>query len=197
MKIANTNVINTDEIYQPFYFAYYKKYNQPIAISNNLNLVKEYMEIHRHVKPRCYRIEELSYTPGEIMIDYADSIIENYEDWYIPSVDVEMIKLNQTDLCDLFSHTLNGMKQILLTIQDIKKIPDSDKKTILEAMQIMSGYTTKKKIWNKIIDSFKLSDLLYIDIDEYLYKRQLYIDMRETKTRWGFLIEKKGGDDIE
>ena len=186
--MKNVNVVNTEEIYQPFYFAYYKKWSEPIAISNNLNLVKEYMENHRHVKPRYYNIEELSYTPGELMLEYPDFIIENYEDWYIPSVDAEMIELNKIDLCDLFSNTLDGMKQILLTIQHIKKIPDNDKKTILTSMQIINSYTNKKKIWNKIVESFKLSDLLYLDIDEYLTKREMFIEMRETRKRWCFLI---------
>ena len=61
-------------------------------------------------------------------------------------------------------------------------------------MQIINSYTNKKKIWNKIVESFKLSDLLYLDIDEYLTKREMFIEMRETRKRWGFLIEKKGDD---
>ena len=64
-------------------------------------------------------------------------------------------------------------------------------------MCIINEFRNKRKIWDKIVDNFKLSDLLFTDMETYWNSRCMYIDMKETRQKWDFMIENKGGDKNE
>lgn len=177
---------------ETYYFAYYKNITEPIAISTNLELVKEYMEVHRMVRQKSYNVTQFSLSLPDVMSSYSNSLIENYENWYLPAVDIEMIKMNSISLEESINKTIEGLKDILVLVKDIKKIPESDKNIILKSMQIINDFRYKKKIWNKLVDSYKLSDLIFMDMDTYWGKRRMFIDFKESRQRWGFLIEQKG-----
>lgn len=194
MKKIKPKEVKLSEIEETYYLAYYKKKSEPIAISTSRELVKEYMEIHRMVKQRDYEISSTDLRSSEVFSLYPNSLIEQYETWYLPSIDIEMINVNKVELDESVNHTIEGLKDIVLLIQDIKKIPTSDKEIILKSMHIINGFRQKKKIWNKIVDNYKLSDLIFMDMDTYLSKRFMYIELKESRQRWGFLIEQKGGD---
>lgn len=177
---------------ETYYFAYYKNITEPIAISTNLELVKEYMEVHRMVRQKSYNVTQFSLSLPDVMSSYSNSLIENYENWYLPAVDIEMIKMNSISLEESINKTIEGLKDILVLVKDIKKIPESDKNIILKSMQIINDFRYKKKIWNKLVDSYKLSDLIFMDMDTYWGKRRMFINFKESRQRWGFLIEQKG-----
>lgn len=177
------------DIYQTFYLGYHHRIITPIAISTNRDLVEEYMDRHRNLSHKQYFIQEFEYTVGEIMLDYADSLIEKYEDWFIPNVDIEMISVTKRDLEKDVNDTLEGMKTILLLMQNIKKIPIDDKKTVLRSIEVIADLKEKKKIWNKMVDEYKLTDLIFMDFEEYWSKRVIYINMREARERWEFGLE--------
>lgn len=182
---------------ETFYLASYKNDIHPVAISNMKELVKEYMEVHRGLKPNEYKIDEGKFILGELQLEYPYAIIEQYEDWYLPSIDIEMILLNKDKIEDIVQDTVEYLKTILIFTQDIKKIPESDRNTIIKAMQIINSFKDKKKIWNKMVDNYKLSDLIFLDMETYWKKRSIYMDMRETRKRWDFMIEEKGDDKEE
>lgn len=180
--------------YETFYFAKYRDMSIPIAISNVKDLVKEYMEVHRNVKPKDYIINDGNFKPAEIQSEFPYALIEQYEDWYIPAIDIEIITVNKNKIEDIIDNTISGLKTIILSTQDIKKIPDSDRNTLIKSMQIINNFKNKKKVWNKIVDNYKLSELLFMDMDSYWSTRCIYIEMKETRQRWDFMIEDKGGD---
>ena len=186
-----------EEIYQTYYFAYYKaNRTRPIAVSEIKELVKEYMQTHRYVEPENYEIEELSFTIGEILLDYQNEYITHYENWYLPAIDIEMIQLRDTDLDRKINETMQGLKEIILLMDGIKKISSSDKDILVKAMHIILQARQKKKIWNKMIDNYKLSDLIFMDIDDYIRNKEMYINMKDARARWDFMIPKKGDDEI-
>lgn len=180
---------------QDYYFAYYRNIITPIAISPLRELVVEYMESHRFVKPGKYIIRKERFRQGEILLDYQDSLIENYENWYLPMIDIEMIKLCQRDLERDIDEIVEGLKAVLLVTQAVKKIPVSDKDTILRAMQIINGFKKKKKIWNKMVDEYKLTDLIFMKMDEYWNRRIIYKERKEARERWMYAIEEN--DEVE
>lgn len=183
--------------YETFYFAKYRDISTPIAISNIKELVKEYMEVHRNVKSKDYTIDSGNFTINEIQSEFPYALIEPYEDWYIPSIDIEIITINKNKLEEIVNDTISGLKTIILLTQDIKKISDNDRNILINSMQIINNFKNKKKIWNKIVDNYKLSELLFMDMDTYWSTRSMYIDMKETRQRWDFMIENKGGDENE
>ena len=183
--------------HETYYFANYKEYHTPVAISNVRDLVKEYMETHRSVSPKDYTITEGDFALGEIQLDFPYSLIEEYENWYIPSVDIEMIELNKDKVENIINDTVEGIKTILIFTQDIKKVSQKDRDILTRSMCIINEFRNKRKIWDKIVDNFKLSDLLFTDMETYWNSRCMYIDMKETRQKWDFMIENKGGDKNE
>lgn len=182
--------------YETFYFGNYQNISTPIAVSNVKDLVKEYMEVHRGLNPNEYTLSEGYFKLSEVQLEYPYSLIEPYEEWYIPVVDAEMIEVNKNNIEETVNNTISGLKLLAILVQDIKKIPESDRAAIINAMRIINSFKNKRKIWNKIIDNFKLSELLFMDMDAYWSSRCMYIDMKETRQRWDFMIENKGGDEI-
>ena len=181
---------------ETYYFATYKDNSTPVAISNVKGLVKEYMETHRYVDPKDYTITEKRSTPGEIQLDYPYAIVEEYENWYIPSVDIEMIEVNKHKIEDIVEDTIQNLKLIYLFTDGIKQT-EKGRTQIIRMMQTLYDFKKKKKVWNKIVDNYTLSDLLFLDRENYWNSRCMYIDMKETRQRWDFMIENKGGDKME
>lgn len=178
------------------YIGYYKDNIQPVAISPIQELIREYMEAHRSVNPRDYRIERLISTIEEMTLEHPYAIIEEYEDWYIPSIDAEMIEVHKEKVEDLFEDTIHNLKLIYLYTDGIKKI-EKERGKILPVMSMLNNFKDSKKVWTKIKDNYKLSELLYMDFETYWKTRTIYIEMKETRQRWDFMIPSKGGDKEE
>lgn len=177
---------------QTFYFAYYKKSINPVAISNSKELVKIYMETHRNTKE--YEINDIKMYPKDISNNYFDSIIAQYENWYIPNIDIEIIQSGRRNLEREVNEVLEHLKSIILLIRDIKKVSKEEKEILLKAFQIVSQLKTRKKVWEKMIDNYKLSDLLFMKIDDYLRMKEVYIHMREERRKLDYLLPQEGDD---
>lgn len=178
------------------YIAYHKDNIHPVAISTMRELVQEYMEVHRSVDPKDYRIEQLISSIDEMTLEHPHAIIEEYEDWYIPSIDIEMIEVHKNKVEDLFTDTIHNLKLIYLFTDGIKKI-EKEREKIPPVMSMLNNFRDTKKVWAKIADNYKLSELLYMDFDTYWKTRTIYIEMKETRQRWDFMIPIKGGDEKE
>lgn len=175
---------------QSFYFSFYEKSIQPIAVSNSKELVKIYMETHRYTKN--YEIKEVKLYQKDVLTEYNDSFISQYENWYIPNIDIEIIKSGRRNLEREVNDVLEHLKSIILLVKDIKKVSNEEKEILIKAFQVVSQLKTRKKVWEKMIDNYKLSDLLFMEIDEYLRMKEVYIQMRAERRKLDYLLPEEG-----
>lgn len=174
MKIIKENKIRN------IYRGYYK--NKPIAIANDIKLLKIYFEVNRRTKN--YTIEEDSVTTAELLRDENDNLImEEYYDVYLPKIDILMIEYYEKDINSISEKTLNGLVNILSLINNIKKC-EKEKETILEAAKTLNEISKNEKIKKKMQKiAYKNSPIIYMPIENYIYQRNSFMQIYEMKQK--------------
>lgn len=185
------NVKKVSHSFIPIYMGYYRGFYKPIAISNEKKLVKEYLESHRSISPKDYKIKKVIESKEKILLDYGDQMIEEYEGHYLPSIDIEMIQKEDVNIKDEIDHIIEGLKNILLYSQDSKKVNKDEKIKLLDTLMILSSFKSRKKLLSQLEYNRRISNsILYMKIEEYLSHLQYYQLMKESEKSYYYNLYK-------
>lgn len=173
------------------YLGYYKKYPNPLCIHPDKNLVKEYLSSHRFLSSEEYEIEKIKTTEGNLFLQYEDLYLIQYEDYYIPNIDIEMIGSRSNNMEEDLTSLLSQLKEIIFLSQDIKKIKDNEIFQLIEAYRTLTSFRNSNKIMRKLEKNRIITlSILFLEIDPYLQELRRYQDMKESKHLYRYQMEK-------
>lgn len=173
------------------YLGYYQKYSTPLCIHTDKELVKEYLSSHRFLIPEKYRIEKIKTTEGNLFLQYEELYLTQYENWYIPSIDIEILCSNSSNIEEEISNLLSQFKEIILASKDVKKVKDEEFSHLIESYRILSSFRNSNKILRKLEKNrIVTSSILFLEIEPYLQELRRYRDMKESKNLYRYQVEK-------
>lgn len=176
-----------------FYAGYVSGFSiKPIAVSNNKSLVREYMENHRFLKPKYYRIETLNnLSDHDVFVMFNDQLLVEYEGYYLPSIDTVMIEFYKRSMRAEIYNTIKSLGTIDLLVKESKIVSDSERDDLYHAMKTL----TKFMRTNEIMDEIEHEDLItnsiiFEDIQSYMKDLACFDEMMDMHRMYEYQLYK-------
>jgi hypothetical protein len=167
------------------------QYKKPLVISMDKELVKRYMEDHRSLRPKQYIIKEESMTENELFLQYNDQCIVEYEGYYIPNIDANIIDFHKMAIDNEIINTINGMRKITLLSQNIKGVSKEDVGILIEGMKILTKFIRNNKIFEGLCHEDLIENsILYCSLEDYMYELRLFDELQEQHKLWEYQLFK-------
>lgn len=169
---------------------YFGKYKGVIyAVSEYKELVSIYMENHRYLSPNEYTIEEYVSMESDILFQYENEYIEEWGDWFIPCIDINIIESSQDNIRMLVDQTKDNLKEIIFLLYEdnpgISVKFEDEYESLVTAFKSLHKFSKKKK-YKEHLSKVDLihNSILYMPMDTYTYKRSMYLEMMTRKDVW-------------
>lgn len=176
-----------------YYAGYVKRFpNKPIAVSDNKNLLKEYMENHRFIKPNHYEIEIINnLSDQEVFIMYNDQLLVEYNGYYLPSIDTMMIDFYKVSMKTELYNTIKSLSKISLFVKESKLVYDFEKDELYNALRILTKFMKTDKIMDEIEhEALITNSIIFEDVQSYMQDLACFNEMMEMHQRYEYQIYK-------
>lgn len=158
------------------YIGYYK--NKVLAISKHKEILVNYLENHRRLNKSQYTVEKEYLSDSDIVLKYDDYVISEYNGYFIPNIDQNIIDLHSNSIDQELLSTIEQLKHITTLSSNIKKISEDDINQMINTIKILINIRKKPKLLNKLNKQYQINhSILYSDIDEYLKEIRMYKEM--------------------
>lgn len=162
------------------YIGYYTKNHKMICVSINKQLVINYMENHRGLTSNRYYIEKEEVDDTDILLKYDDYVISDYNGYYIPNIDQCLISIDANALPEDIMNTIDHLKNIAILSSNVKKIPEKDFESLINAIKVLNSFIKKSKVLNKLNREYCLThSILFCDMEQYITKINNYKEMKD------------------
>jgi hypothetical protein len=162
------------------YIGYYTKINRIIAISKHKEILINYLENHRGLNQIQYEIKKEYLTDTDLLIKYDNYIISDYNGYFIPNIDQNIIEFHTNSIDKELVCTIEQLKHIISLSMNVKKVNKDEIDQMIKTVKILIKFKNSNKILSKLNKQYQIShSILYCNIDEYLLEVRRYNDMIE------------------
>jgi hypothetical protein len=167
----------------------------PIAVHENKDLVKEYLEGHRYLTKEDYHIEKVEIPSVDVYTNYSNQYLIEYHGYFIPRIDTLMLNHFLLENEDTLIKTISRMGEIIDSIEGIKGISFDDLNTIRKSMEIMiSVCEDPEKLEEFQIHDMIMHSFLYTNIHDYMRELRLYKEVVYNRRMYEYQIYKDEDD---
>ena len=181
-----------------YYFGYIGKLRKPIAVSDNKELLKEYMEKHRFLKQGEYQIERVdNLSEHDVFVMYHDQILTEYEGYYLPSIDTTVIDFYRRSIQTEIYNTIKSLGKVDLLVKEINLVSSEERDTLYQAMRTLTKFIHNKDILEKIEhEDIITNSIIFQDMETYLKTLSEFNEMMEMHMRYEYQLYKYDEFDI-
>ena len=176
-----------------YYMGYVNRYNvKPIAVSDNKELLKEYMENHRYIKRGEYYIEKVNnLSEHDVFVMYHDQFLVEYEGYYLPSIDTTMIDFYKRSMQAEIYNTIKSLGKIDLLVKEIDLVSDDERDSLYQAMKTLTHFIRDKEIMEEIEHEDTITNsIIFEDINTYLKDLSCFNEMMDMHRRYEYQLYK-------
>lgn len=160
------------------YIGYYK--SQKIIIATQKKVIKNYLQLHRGLTKKEYEIEEEFLPEYEILGKYEDLVVQEYDGYYLPSIDSEIMELYENPIEKELSESANTLKKLILLTKEMKKVSKKDTMVLHASLQLINAYLQDPKILDELNEKDQMtSSILYSPMEIYLKEVSRYREIRD------------------
>lgn len=160
------------------YVGFYK--STPLAADENKDLVKNYLEFHRGLKPKEYYIEKIKSDSLNVDISvYENILLQKYRGYYLTQMDIRIIDDEFINLLDNFNTTINTM-MTLGVLSKLTKSLEDNAEIFVKAVETVKDYQESDSTIRKLEKKFLFTHpVFHSEINQYLQIREIYVAMYE------------------
>ena len=171
------------------YIAYYN--DKPVAISQEKNLVVNYMEVHRSLLPDQYTLELESVSDIDLLTKYDEYIISEFHGSYIPNIDQEIIDVSTNSIDMELYNTIESLKHIIVLSTGVKQLSKSKSEiqSMVSTLKVLNDIKSNGKLIRKLNkQEISSSSILYLNMKVYLAEVKRYQERKMMTERYRNLM---------
>ena len=162
-----------------------------IAVSQNKDVLKSYMENIRNLNKNGYSIDKELINAYQYYSLYEDGILEElYPGLFLANIDIQIIEADSNHLSEDLINEINSISHLARLVNTTGRTKE-DTDDFVKVIKHLNDYVSSNKTMKKLIDSnYRIHPILSCNIDEYLKYRMVFIEARSMNKMYNNACDK-------